>query len=230
LCLFPDWFGPMQPDWPPQTVHAGFPLWDERTLTPMAAEVEAFLQAGDRPIAFTPGSAMLHGQEFFQAAVEACERLGRRGILLTRHAEQLPKNLPTSVRHFGFVPLSQLLPRASAIVHHAGIGTVGQGLAAGVPHVSMAMAHDQFDNAARLERLGVSETISVKRLNGGNLAGTLGRLLQSPLVAERCRELTEQVKKNDSLGAACGELERIVATVRSRAAKSSFDACGSRAS
>ncbi|HEX5472692.1 MAG TPA: glycosyltransferase, partial [Lacipirellulaceae bacterium] len=28
LCLFPDWFGPSQPDWPPNVVTVGFPLWD----------------------------------------------------------------------------------------------------------------------------------------------------------------------------------------------------------
>jgi rhamnosyltransferase subunit B len=101
VCLFPDWFAPPQPDWPKNLVQADFPLWDEGTDVGLAAEVEAFLDAGEPPVAFTPGSANVFGKPFFQAAVEACQRLGRRGILLTRFPEQLPRPLPEGVKHFG---------------------------------------------------------------------------------------------------------------------------------
>ena len=60
-----------------------------------------------------------------------------------------------------------------------------------------------------MERLGVGETIGVKRFSGENLAGALGRLLGSQLVEERCRELAAKVAEVDSLAVACGELERI---------------------
>ena len=74
--LFPDWFAPQQPDWPPQVVLTGFPLWDERGYSPVPADLEAFLAAGTPPIVFTPGSAMLHAHEFFGEAVAACRLLG----------------------------------------------------------------------------------------------------------------------------------------------------------
>ena len=61
LGLFPDWFGAVQPDWPPQTRLTGFPLQDGRTEAELPAEVRAFLDAGEPPIVFTPGSAMRHG-------------------------------------------------------------------------------------------------------------------------------------------------------------------------
>ena len=53
-------------------------------------QLKRFLDAGDKPIAFTPGSAMFHGREFFQAAADACRFFGRRGLLLTRHPENIP--------------------------------------------------------------------------------------------------------------------------------------------
>src|SRR5204863_6870496 len=81
--LFPEWFAPLSRDWPPQTKLTGFPLWDERTVTPMSGELYEFLNAGPGPIVFTPGSAMTHGQDFFAAAVDACARLNRRGLLLS---------------------------------------------------------------------------------------------------------------------------------------------------
>ena len=211
LCLFPDWFGPRQPDWPAQIVHTGFPLWDEREVTPISPEVEAFLQAGGAPIAFTPGSAMLHGHEFFRAAVEACQRTGRRGILLTRHPEQIPRQLPPSVRHFDFVPLGQLLPRCAAIVHHAGVGTLAQGLAAGIPHVAMPMAHDQHDNAARLARLGVGASIATKQFTSAALARTLQSLLSSNDVIRRCQELHDTFDTPATLRKSCERIENLAA-------------------
>jgi len=33
--MFPDWFAPSQPDWPPQTKLTGFGLWDERSVASM---------------------------------------------------------------------------------------------------------------------------------------------------------------------------------------------------
>ncbi|HVJ80892.1 MAG TPA: glycosyltransferase, partial [Planctomycetia bacterium] len=90
LGLFPDWFAAIQPDWPASMRLAGFPLYDERDAAPMSADVEAFLAAGAPPVAFTPGSAMLEGREFFAASMDACLRAGLRGVLLTRHGEQIP--------------------------------------------------------------------------------------------------------------------------------------------
>jgi UDP:flavonoid glycosyltransferase YjiC (YdhE family) len=209
LGLFPPWFGPPQPDWPRQTVLTGFPLWDGSELTGLPVGFQEFLDRGDPPIVFTPGSAMRHGRTFFNAAVDACRRLGRRGVLLTRDFEQLPRSLPPGVRHFDYVPFSQLLPQACAIVHHGGIGTVAQGLAAGIPQLVMPMAHDQHDNAARLMRLGVAETLRRRRFRGPAVARALARLLESAPVARRCQDLAGRLTDSDSLAAACDVIEQL---------------------
>jgi UDP:flavonoid glycosyltransferase YjiC (YdhE family) len=209
LGMFPDWFGPPQPDWPPNVRLTGFPLWDARRETILSPEVEEFLAAGDPPIAFSPGSANRAAQQFFVAAVDACQRLGRRGILLTKYAQQLPTKLPDYVRHFGFVPLSRLLPRTCALVHHGGIGSCAQGLAAGVPHLVRPMAFDQFDNSRRMVKLGVGEEISVRAFRGPTIAEALDPLLDSKQVAANCRALAARCNGHAALTAACKELEAL---------------------
>ena len=87
LGFFPAWYRPPQPDWPPQLQLTGFPLYDERGVSEPSEDVRGFFASGDRPIVFTPGSANVHGQKFFAAAIEACQQLGRRGVLLTRFPE-----------------------------------------------------------------------------------------------------------------------------------------------
>ncbi|MBL9161135.1 MAG: glycosyltransferase [Planctomycetaceae bacterium] len=209
LGLFPDWFGPMQPDWPAHTALVGFPLWDPPAEQQLSAEVDAFLNAGEPPIVFAPGSANVQATDFFQTAADVCVQLGRRGVLMTKYPDQLPLQLPANVRHFGFVPFSQLLPRAAALVHHGGIGTCAQGLACALPQVVMPMAYDQLDNGTRLSRLGVGAIVPEEKFKATRVAATLGALLGSDEVRERCRDYAGRCDGAASLDAASDLLERL---------------------
>ena len=91
--------------------------------------------------------------------------------------------------HRSYIPLGTLLPRAAALIHHGGIGTTAQGLAAGVPQLVMPMSHDQPDNAARLRHLGVGAALSPPRFTDTRVAQALDRLLRSETVRARCRDL-----------------------------------------
>jgi UDP:flavonoid glycosyltransferase YjiC (YdhE family) len=208
LGLFPAWYGPPQPDWPPQVCLTQFPLWDEATLQAPSPEVEAFLEAGDPPLVFAPGSANTQASAFFRAAVDACRLLGRRGMLLTRFAEQVPRELPPHVRHFEYVPFSQVLPRSAAVVHHGGIGSTSQALRAGVPQLVMPMAHDQPDNAARVVRLGVGAWLPRAKFQGPEVARKLMALLGSANLRTRCQEVAARFVGVDPFDEACRVIER----------------------
>ena len=208
LCLFPDWYAKPQEDWPKNLMQTDFPLWNERPNERLSEEVESFLSGSEPPIVFTPGSANQHGQRFFQAALQACRTLQRRGLFLTEFPEQLPGNLPDSIAHFHYVPLDLLLPRAPAFVHHGGIGSTSQAMLAGVPQVLMPLAHDQFDNGARIRRLGVGESIPARRFTAPRLAESLGRLLCSPAVAEANRRVAERLANRDGLERSVDAIER----------------------
>jgi len=209
LGLFPEWFAPPQPDWPQPTYATGFPLWDEAEAAGLPADVAEFLAGGESPIVFTPGSAMAHGKAFFRAAVEACDILERRALLLTKYPDQLPANLPSSVRHFPFVPFSQLLPRAAAVVHHGGIGSCAQGLASGLPQLVMPMAFDQFDNADRIKRLGVASIVRRKHFGGPTVARALDTLLRNPATHENCHHWAKQCDSQAALAKTCELLEAL---------------------
>jgi rhamnosyltransferase subunit B len=191
--LFPEWFGPNAPDWPANFHHAGFPLWDERDVRPALPQLEAFLAAGSPPYVFTAGSAMMHAHDFFRTAAEVCRASSRRGVFIARYSEQIPSALPAGVKHFEYVAFSQILPRAAAFVHHGGIGTAAQALAAGVPQLVMPLAHDQFDNAVRLQRLGVADFVLRRNFKPENVGDALSRLAASPDVARACRHYADEL-------------------------------------
>ncbi|MHB8902175.1 MAG: nucleotide disphospho-sugar-binding domain-containing protein [Thermoguttaceae bacterium] len=207
LCMFPEWFCPPQEDWPLGVVQTDFPLWNDRSEEGLAGEVEEFLERHGPPLVFTPGSANIHGREFFGAAAEACRRLDRPGILLTGFAEQIPEKLPAGVAHFSYVPLDLLLPRSAAFIHHGGIGSTSQAMAAGIPQVLMPLAHDQFDNAARIRRLGLGDSIAVRQFTGARLARQLRRLLVSTEIAGACNEVARRLEDRTGLARSAAAVE-----------------------
>jgi UDP:flavonoid glycosyltransferase YjiC (YdhE family) len=199
LGLFPEWFAAPQPDWPPQTRVTGFPLFDDAHDNSLPSEVQDFLKQGSLPLVFTPGSAMKHGGKFFAEATRACQLSGHRGIFLTRYPEQLPPFLPKEVKHFSYVPLSQLLPHAAALIHHGGIGTCSQALRAGIPQIIQPSAFDQFDNAARVKRLGVGTMISKRSFRAPRIAQHLQAMLSSSDVKTQCQKLQNHFQGKDPL-------------------------------
>jgi UDP:flavonoid glycosyltransferase YjiC (YdhE family) len=179
---------------------------DEKPLG-LSSDLEQFIVAGSAPIVFTPGTANRHASAFFRAAIDATAAIGRRAVLATRYRDHLPTLLPPHVHHASYTPFDWLFPRASAIVHHGGIGTCAQALAAGVPQLLMPMGFDQPDNAARIVRLGVGEAIAPAKFTGERVAAALTRLLSSDHVASACRRWSGETNGVNGVRNACDLLE-----------------------
>jgi len=210
--LFPDWYAQPQPDWPPNISLTGFPLWDESEVRSPSEELEKFLADGEPPLVFTAGSAMLQATRFFEVSVEVCKAAGCRGLLLTQFPEQLPAQLPPGVRHFDYIPFSAVLPRSAALIHHGGIGTTAQAIAAGIPQLIVPNAHDQPDNAVRVKRLCIGDYLLPKAYTAGLLMGKL-RVLLGPGVKDNCKRVAQKVTR-DSLLTACCLIEQLAPTRR----------------
>jgi UDP:flavonoid glycosyltransferase YjiC (YdhE family) len=208
IALFPEWFAPPQQDWPASLRLTGFPQYDESDQHGLSSSLQEFLDAESPPIVFTPGSANQQAASFFKAAVDASRRLSRRALLLSRYSAHLPA-LPSTVRHEPYVPLSFLLPRCAALVHHAGIGTLAQALTAGIPQLTMPMSFDQPDNATRLHRLGVATWLTPSQFTGERVAAKLDTLLSDPKVGAACKRWSQELKANSAVDRTCRLLEEL---------------------
>jgi rhamnosyltransferase subunit B len=118
--------------------------------------------------------------------VAASAALNQRALLITPFADQLPHPLPPHAHAVSYAPFDALLPRLAALVHHGGIGTTAQALAAGLPQGVVPFAHDQFDNATRLVKRGVGLRLTT-RSSVRQWAATLDRLLRDPSIAAACQ-------------------------------------------
>jgi UDP:flavonoid glycosyltransferase YjiC (YdhE family) len=204
LALFSRVMAEPQPDWPPQARVIGFPFYDRAEHgQEMDGALREFLDAGKPPVVFTLGSsAVFDPGSFFEESLGAVKRLGCRAVLLAG-PNAISGPLPPGTAVFPYAPYSQILPRASCVVHQGGVGTCGQALAAGRPMLVMPYGFDQPDNAARLARRGVARVLTRKRYTARRAADST--------YAERAAEAARQVAEEDAVGAACQAVEERLA-------------------
>jgi rhamnosyltransferase subunit B len=211
LALFPEWFASPQPDWPPNTHAIGFVQFDAAGEAAPLNAADEFLNAGPAPIIFTPGSAGSTMQRFFRESVEAVRQLGVRAMLVTNFPEQVPKTLPPGVKVFGYLPFSEVLPRAAMLVYHGGIGTLAQGIKAAVPHLVVPHGYDQFDSGWRIEQLGLGRSIPEGRYRAARVAKEIRAMLEDSSLAQRRRAYASRVDSAEALARACDLLEKLPA-------------------
>jgi UDP:flavonoid glycosyltransferase YjiC (YdhE family) len=219
LALFSKVMATPQPDWPNHTVVTGFPLYDRRDFfgeTGVPPGLIQFLDEGEPPIVFTLGSsAFWVARDFYRDSIEVAGALGRRALLLIGHARNLPaESLPAGVAAFEYAPYSEVLPRACAIVHQGGVGTTGQGLRSGRPVLILPHAHDQFDNGARVARLGCGRVLPRPRYSVKTATKELKTLLGNPRYAERAAEIPEIMRAENGASTAADAIERVARASR----------------
>ena len=215
LGLFSPLLARPQPDWPARVRVTGAVAYDgpggERTLSP---RLEEFLAAGPPPVVFTLGSSAVGAAgDFYRESLGAVRRLGVRAVLLVgSHAENRPQGpAPDGVLVEPFARHSLLFPRASAVVHQGGAGTLHQGLRSGRPTLVVPFAHDQPDNAHRVERLGVSRTLSPRRYTARRAADALRPLLRDESYGRRAAAVAERVRAEGGAAAASDAIEELLA-------------------
>lgn len=188
--------------WPDPQNHAVFQtgawiLPDER---PLAAELEAFLGAGEPPIYFGFGSIRAP-TDVSRVMIESARALGRRAILFRGWAElSLPDHEPDCLA-IGEVNQQVLFPRVAAVVHHGGAGTTTAAARAGAPQVVIPQHYDQHYWAQRVQHLGIGIAHPSSTPNTDSLTGALRHALQ-PGVAARARSIATAVRSDGALAAA----------------------------
>jgi rhamnosyltransferase subunit B len=193
------------------TVLTGFTFYDDSLGAPeLPPELAHFLTAGAPPIVFTLGSAaVMTPGRFYEESIAAAKLLNRRAVLLIGQNAP-PEGLTDAIIAVNYVPYSQLFPHACAIVHQGGIGTTAQALRSGRPTLVMPYCHDQPDNAARVERLGTSRTLSRHNYKAKQIAKALRELLTNPRYAETAAPIGHRLQSENGVNVACDAIEKLL--------------------
>lgn len=179
---FPEWFAPAAADWPAHGSFAGFPLGPGQS-DPIPAPIDDWLKATQGPlVVMTAGTAVEHRPAWLGAALAAASSLGARVLLIEPTPRQAEATADPRVFSTPFAPFPRVLPEASLLIHHGGIGTLAQALRSGTPQLIVPGAHDQFDNAARAARAGIARHASMRDMSKHALSILRGALLDGPLI------------------------------------------------
>jgi MGT family glycosyltransferase len=156
VCL-PREFDPW-PDPPAGVVHAG-PIAEEAAG---ADWEQPWSDDDDRPlVVVSMGTTYMSHEELLGRVAEGLADLAARVLVLTGH-ELAPNEVAAREGVFvaSYVPHAAVLPEASLVVTHAGTGTLMAAFSAGVPVVCIPLGRDQYDNARRVEELGLGTVLA----------------------------------------------------------------------
>ncbi|MCI2418747.1 glycosyltransferase [Saccharopolyspora sp. K220] len=185
------WWPPSQADWsPPQ-------------------ELVDFLSAGPPPVFIGFGSmAAGHGQRLSALVGAAVRHAGVRAVVQRGWAGlSVPAD---DVLTVGEVPHEWLFPQVSAVVQHAGAGTTGAALRAGVPTVAVPMFADQPLWASRIVALGVGPApVRMQHLTPERLGDAIRQALAWPRYRTNAARLAERIRAEDGTAPVVEALHRL---------------------
>lgn len=174
--LWPRWFDEAGTRSPQPVELLDFPLADRILPADDPVQPAAMAESVQGAVLITGGSGRMLSPNFYPVAVAGVAASGRRGVVVTPYADLLPRPLPDGMVHAPGLPFAALMPRAAAVVHHGGMGTLARALSAGVPQLLLAHGGDRPDNGSRLESLGLARSWTADDWSSEALAQALAGL------------------------------------------------------
>lgn len=163
-----------------------------------------------RPLVYASLGTLQNGsEEIFHTIAEACTGLNLQlalslggGLDPTRLA-----SLPGNPIVVSYAPQLQLLKRAAAVITHAGLNTVLESLAEGVPLVALPQGNDQPGVAARVAAKGAGIVIPRRKINAQRLRTAIRSVLEDSRYRSAARNLQIAMQQIDGLETAADIIE-----------------------
>jgi MGT family glycosyltransferase len=174
-----------------------------------------------RPLIYASLGTLQNGsEEAFKTIAEGCSGLNVQlvlslgGGLDPARLTTLPGD-PIVVR---YAPQLDLLKRASAVITHAGLNTVLESLAEGVPLVAIPLGNDQPGVAARVAAKNVGVVIPRHKLNATRLHSAVQSVLADGKYRAAARNLQAAMQQVDGLERAADIIEDVLKIRQTRQA------------
>ena len=184
------------------------PILDGPPLAPVGTAPTADERL--EPLVLVSFSTSDMGQvSILQGIVDALGQLPARVLVTTGPAvDPDALRVAKNTNVVGYVPHGALLPRASVVVTHAGLGTVMAAFTHGVPLVCMPMARDQFFNAGRVAELGAGCMVPMDA-GADAIADAVSSVLADPALHQGAKMMATAIAGYGGSVAAVAELEQL---------------------
>lgn len=164
-----------------------------------------------KPLVFASFGTLFGGRfDLFENVAKACLDLDA-GLIIAHGGRLTPHQagrLAGKPIVEAYVPQRALLAHVDACVTHAGMNTMMDALAAGVPAVALPIAFDQPGIAARLVASGAGERVLPKGATVRALRDALDRVLSIPSYRRRAQEFAREISAAGGADRAAGLIEQ----------------------
>jgi len=195
-------------NWPPQFHYAG-PFHDDEGRAQVAFPWEKLT---GEPLIYASLGTLVNGMEHvYRAILEAVGRFPETQVVLSVGTKIDPDDLrpiPSNAIIVSTAPQIELLKRASLCITHAGLNTVLEALARGVPIVAIPIGFDQPGVAARVAYHGVGEFVEVGDLTAERLSDLIQRVQANPSYRDRAPYFQRVIARTHGLDLAADVIER----------------------
>lgn len=191
------------------------PWHDVRPLRPSAGEpgdgsIANSIAALPYPetIYFTLGTVMNQAHGVFRAVLDAADELDIN-IVITTGTDLDPATigpLPASAIAYPFLQQADVLPHCSAVVSHAGAGTMLGALCLGLPQLCLPQSTDQPLNAASLVTTGAALCLQPHETTTETVAAALDKVLHEPRYREAVTRLRSAIEAMPDAERVIGDL------------------------
>jgi zeaxanthin glucosyltransferase len=192
--------------WPPHFHYTG--PWHEPAFRPQVPFPWDQL-TGEIIIYASMGTLLNGSREVFRTIVEAAYAPGRQLVLsIGAHltAEDLG-DLPANTIVVNHAPQLEILQRANLCITHAGLNTVLEALAQGVPLVAIPVAYDQPGVAARIKCSRTGLYTPLRQLTLQGLRQQVDEVLHDPVYREQAQRLRNVIQERNGLHLAADFIE-----------------------
>ena len=194
--------------WPAHFHYAG-PFHDDKGREPVPFP---WGQLTGKPFIYASLGTLVNGlEEVYKHILKAVGPLEDVQVVLSVGKNINPENLgpiPSNAIVVRSAPQIELLKRAALCITHAGLNTVLESLAQGVPMVAIPIAYDQPGTAARIAYHGVGELVELDELTTEGLRGLIEKVLQDPSYRERAGYFRKVISKTRGLDVAANIIEQ----------------------
>ncbi len=108
-----------------------------------------------------------------------------------------------------YLPQPLLMPRCDLVITHGGNNTTTECLHHGLPMVLLPLFWDQYDNAQRMDDLGLGVRLPTYAWEPADLTGAIDRMLADADAADRLRAISARVQSDPGRVRAAELIERV---------------------
>ena len=194
--------------WPKQFYHTG-PFHDGVGRTNVEFPWDKLT---GEPLVYASMGTVLNGNlDVFQTIVTALAKYDDLQLVLSIGDQVDPQRIVSPPRNAIIVPRApqlDLLKLASVCITHAGLNTVLESLAQGVPQVAIPVTFDQPSVAARIAYRQTGVVTSLDKLTPDHLAELLDEVLINPIYRANAKKMQRKIIEANGLAVAADVVEK----------------------